>query len=409
VSHDEEDVPACTSDGYKIIRPQIIPFISYPFEWSFSQLKAATLATLAIQEHALYHGMILKDASAYNIQFIGCKPVLIDTLSFEIYQEGSPWSAYRQFCQHFLAPLALMSHNDIRLQQLLRVYIDGVPLDLASRLLPLKTKFMFSLYSHIHLHARSQKKYANTAVRAQNAKMSLFSLRALIDSLESAVRRITWKPQGSAWADYYEDTNYSDAAFECKKELVAAMLDTVQPETVWDLGANDGTFSRIAASRGIRTIAFDIDPAAVEKNYLTCLRNNEFSVLPLLSDITNPSGGIGWANEERMSLKERGPADAVLALALIHHLAISNNVPFVKIAEFLSTVCKHLIIEFVPKSDSQVQRLLRNREDIFTRYDREHFEQDFNQKFIIHRCEPIAGSERFLYLMEKRGADGIEK
>ncbi len=140
----------------KVIQPELVPFISYPYEWSFSQLKDAALATLAIQKRSIKAGMSLKDASAYNIQFINGKPTLIDTLSFEIYKEGKPWDAYRQFCQHFLAPLALMARVDVRLGQLLRVFIDGIPLDLASRLLPASTraKFWFT-YPYPYSRVRS--------------------------------------------------------------------------------------------------------------------------------------------------------------------------------------------------------------------------------------------------------------
>jgi len=351
---------------------------------------------------ALDHGMSLKDASAYNIQFTGGKPVLIDTLSFELYRKDEPWVAYRQFCQHFLAPLALMSYTDIRLQQLLRVYIDGIPLDLASSLLPLKTYGAFSLLSHIHLHARSQKKYADQAIKVSGRKISLFALKALIDSQETAIKKLSWQPYGTEWAEYYDGTNYTEQSFEMKKTFVAEMLDAVGPHSVWDLGANTGIFSRIAGSRGIPTVAFDIDPAAVEKNYLDCVRDNESCLLPLVLDLTNPSSGIGWAGQERLSIAQRGPADAVLALALIHHLAISNNVPLIKIAEFLHSICRRLIIEFVPKEDSQVQRLLATREDIFDRYDREHFEQDFQHYFDLQKCMDIEGSQRVLYLMERK-------
>jgi len=142
----------------------VVPFISYPYEWSFSQLKAAALATLEIQKRALAFGMSLKDSSAYNIQFVHGKPILIDTLSFEMYQEGLPWVAYRQFCQHFLAPLALMSYRDIRLNQLLRVYLDGIPLDLAASLIPFRTRFKLPLQLHIYLHARSQRHFSAKAV-----------------------------------------------------------------------------------------------------------------------------------------------------------------------------------------------------------------------------------------------------
>ena len=388
---------------YKTIQPQLVPFVSYPYEWSFSQLKQAAINTLKIQKVCLDFGMSLKDGSAYNMQFMEGRPVLVDSLSFERYREGYPWVAYRQFCQHFLAPLALMSYRDIRLNQLLRVHLDGVPLDLASSLLPLRTRFNLSLLPHVHLHARSQRRYADRAPDKGNLRMSRLAFLGIIDSLESAIRKLTWNPKGTEWADYYNDTNYSTEAFEGKKRVVAAFLERIKPVTVWDLGANLGTFSRLAGSRGAFTVSMDIDPAAVERNYLESVRAKEANLLPLVMDLTNPSPDIGWANAERMSLAERGPADTVLALALIHHLAISNNVPLDRIALFLSRICRNLIIEFVPKSDSQVRRLLSTREDIFGDYTRAAFEREFERFFAVLDCVPLVGSERAVYRMTKRG------
>jgi hypothetical protein len=402
IPHEEVDVEAIRHDfSYKIIKPEPIPFIAYPYEWSYSQLKDAALTTLKIQRKSIDFGMSLKDCSAYNIQFRQGKPVFIDTLSFEKYHEGQPWVAYRQFCQHFLAPLALMSYRDIRLNQLSRIYIDGVPLDLASLLLPFRTRFIFSLLSHIHLHARSQKHYADKTVKSSGRKVSRLSFLGLIANLESAVNKLKWRPRGTEWADYYEDTNYSAEALEHKKHIVAEFLDELNPKSVWDLGANVGMFSRIASSKGIDTISFDVDPAAVEMNYLECVKKGETHVLPLLLDLTNPSPGIGWQNQERISILGRSPADTVLALALVHHLAISNNVPLAKIAEFFSNICNSLIIEFVPKTDSQVQRLLSTREDIFTEYTQPAFEQEFEKYFTIEKCTRIRESQRILYLMQR--------
>ena len=402
VPHREVEVqPAEPDVCYRVIEPEPISFISYPYEWSFSQLRDAALTTLQIEKKSLDFGMSLKDSSAYNIQFRKGRPILIDTLSFEEYREGQPWVAYRQFCQHFLAPLALMSYVDVRLGQLLRVHIDGVPLDLASRLLPLRTRFRFSLQSHIHLHARSQRHFSAKSVNVRRYKMSRFALVGLIGNLESSVRKLGWRPAGTEWADYYEDTNYSPAALEHKRRAVSDYLDTVKPRTVWDLGANVGVFSRIAGEKGIETLSFDVDPGAVEKSYLDCVARGETNVLPLLLDLTNPSPGIGWQNEERMPLLERGGADVVLALALVHHLAISNNVPLGKIAGLFSRMGESLIIEFVPKSDSQVQRLLASREDVFPSYTEADFEQEFGRYFSIEGSLRIADSERTLYLMRK--------
>jgi hypothetical protein len=347
--------------------------------------------------------MTLKDASAFNVQYVKGKPILIDTLSFDKYEGGQPWAAYRQFCQHFLAPLALMSYRDVRLGQLTRTYIDGVPLDLASSLLPSRTRLSFPLLSHIHLHARSQSHFAERTVDIERRKMNRLSFLGLIDNLESAVRKLEWQPDGTLWSDYQEEDSYAADAFEHKKRLVGEFLDKQQPGIVWDLGANVGLFSRLASDRGMLTISFDVDPGCVERNYLEAKRKGETEVLPLLLDLTNPSPAIGWQHEERMSLVERGPADTVLCLALIHHLAISNNLPFAKVADFLASIGDSLIVEFVPKADQRVQRLLSTRQDIFTDYTQEAFETTFQQYFDIQSSAQLQGSERTMYLMTRRG------
>jgi len=404
VPHQEVDVePEMPALAYKVLRPELVVFISYPYEWGFSQLKDAALTTLKIQKLALEKGQTLKDASAYNIQFLRGRPTLIDTLSFEAYQEGQPWVAYRQFCQHFLAPLSLMALRDVRLSQLLRLYIDGVPLDLAAELLPARTRLNLNLALHIHAHAASQKKYAGGDDKITGAgKVSRTAFLGLIDSLESAVKGLSWKPAGTEWGDYYQDTNYTAAGQEHKLRLVSEFLEIANPHTVWDLGANTALFSRQASARGAHTVAFDIDPAAVERAYLAVREKKEKNLLPLLLDLTNPSPSLGWHNRERMSLLERGPVDCVMALALVHHLAISNNVPLDRLAAFFADCGRWLIIEFVPKPDSQVQRLLSTRLDIFDQYDEPGFERAFAGYFTIHRSEPIKDSQRRLYLMEKR-------
>ena len=403
IPHVETDqAPVWEEAAFKVIQPERVPFISYPYEWSFSQLKDAALATLSIQRRALKANMSLKDASAYNIQFVHGRPVLIDTLSFETYKEGQPWVAYRQFCQHFLAPLALMALVDVRLSQFLRVYIDGVPLDLANELLPWKTRLNFGLLTNIHLHAGAQKRYAGKAVRSRRGTMSMEALTGLIESLESTIRKLNWNPRGTEWGNYYDITNYSDAAFEHKKQLIGEWTRRVKPLLVWDLGANTGVFSRLANNAGAHTVAFDIDPAAVEQNYRQMKDEKVENLLPLVLDLTNPSPAIGWANRERDSLGQRGPADMVFALALIHHLAISNNVPLSQLADFFAETGKWLAIEFVPKSDSQAQKLLASRKDIFPNYTREGFESAFAERFNIHAAIPVNESERLLYLMEKR-------
>jgi hypothetical protein len=402
IPHQELDRPAPRSDlAYRVLQPEPLATISYPYEWCFSQLKDAALATLKIQKLALEHGMTLKDSSAYNIQFHHGRPVLIDSLSFEIYQTDQPWVAYRQFCQHFLAPLSLMALVDVRLGQLMRVYIDGLPLDLASRLLPFSSRFRLSLLLHLHLHAGSQRRYADKPA-VQAGKMSRSGMLGLIDNLETGITGLRWSPKDSEWGDYYEIHNYSPAGLELKEGLIAAYLERIQPHRVWDLGANTGKFSRLASKMGLPTIAFDIDPAAVEMNYRQCVAEKEQNLLPLVLDLTNPSPAIGWLNHERMSLLERGPVDAVLALALIHHLAISNNVPLGEVARFFHQAGQWLVIEFVPKADSQVQRLLSTRQDIFPSYTQQGFEKAFMDYFVIHDQQKIPDSERCLYLMQAK-------
>lgn len=408
VRHEEVD-RALSPDGlaFRVIRPARVPFISYPYEWCFSQLKAAALLTLRVQKAAIAHGMSLKDATPYNVVFSNGGPVWIDTLSFEMLKPGVPWVAYAQFCQMFLAPLALMSLVDIRLQHLLRSFIDGVPLDLASALLPARSRLRPGLLMHVHLHSAAQRRFkapTSGTGAGETRSFSATALTGIVDSLERTVQRLEWRLPSTTWANYYSDTNYTGAAFAQKREIVSAALDRLTPASVWDLGANDGTFSRIASGRGIPTIAFDVDPVAVEKNYRTVVQSHERNLLPLVLDLTNPSGRYGWANEERDALADRGPADLVLALALVHHLAIAHNVPLERIAGYLARLGRGLVIEFVPKPDSQVQRLLASRVDIFESYTQEHFERAFAARFEVLDTTPLPDSLRTIYVMRRRDA-----
>lgn len=403
IPHSEIELsPPIPETSYKIIKPEVLPFISYPYEWCFSQLKDAALTTIKIQKKALDYGMSLKDGSAYNIQFLRATPLLIDTLSFEKYAEGQPWVAYRQFCQHFLAPLALMSYTDMRLNQLLKIFLDGIPLDIASSLLPFRSRFRFSLLTHIHLHAKSQKYFAGKTIKREKGhEFGHLAFQGLLDNLESAISRLTWQAGNTEWADYYADTNYSHEAHRHKKQLVTDFLEMVKPQFVLDMGANTGVFSRICSEMQIATVSLDFDLAAVEKNYLDCQIRKDPYILPLCIDITNPSPAIGWENQERTSFLERNPADTTIALALIHHLAISNNLPLEKLAKFFHMISRSLIIEFVPKSDSQVQRLLSSREDIFPDYCQDAFEKVFQQYFVLIKSIKIIDSNRGLYLMQR--------
>jgi hypothetical protein len=391
-----------------IIKPEPIAFISYPYEWGFSQIKDAALLTLDIQLASIRKGLSLKDSSAYNIQFHNGKPILIDTLSFECYQEGHPWAAYRQFCQHFLCPLALMAYTDVRLSQLSRVYIDGIPLDLASKLLPRKTSLNLALNMHIHLHAKSQTQYADKEIDRSKPqrKMQKHQLLGLVENLKSAIKKLVWQPGNTNWAEYNQFHNYTPEALQHKSEIVLNFLHKTDSQKIWDLGANTGRFSRIASQQNIRTMAFDNDPGAVEINYLKAIEEGDQYLLPLITDLTNPSPGLGWAHTERQSLLSRGPADAVLALALVHHIVIGNNIPLRNLVEFLRNICSWLIIEFIPKEDPQVKKLLQVRKDIFTDYNRMNFLNEFNDQFELIAQEKIRETTREIFLFRNKNSTG---
>ena len=403
LSYTHEELSKFNLDNsyYSVILPDQLKHISYPYEWCFSQLKDAALLTLEIQETSLKYGMSLKDSSAFNIQFHKGMPVMIDTLSFERYEEGKPWIAYQQFCQHFLAPLLLSSSVDIRSLKLMQIFMDGIPLDYVVKQLPFLKLIKPMVFIHIYLHAKAQNNNASN-VDSINKNISKSSLLGLIGSLKSLVNSLKWSPKGTEWGDYYSDTNYSDLSMDNKRNIVDLWIGELKPNSLWDIGGNNGEFTRLASDKGIESTLFDIDYAAIEKSYLKSKFEREENISSFVMDFTNPSPEIGWNNKERLTIIDRGPADTVLALALIHHLCISNNLPFNYVATFFSRITsKFLVIEFVPKSDSQVQRLLKTRSDIFNNYNQDFFEKEFSKLFTIVKSTNVNNSERTLYLMQK--------
>lgn len=416
VPHDEAGLDLAAQPGaFRVLRPERVPMVSLPYEWCFGQLRAAALLTLRIQQLAIEHGMVLKDASAFNVQFRGATPVFVDTLSFERLEDGKPWVAYRQFCQHFLAPLALQSLVDIRLRDLSRIYLDGVPLELASRLLPRRTWLEPWASLHIHLHARSIARFASTAATAADAapgaprrretagassrRVSRTGLTGLVAHLLGAVNRLNWAPGGTEWADYEVSHGYDSPGHTAKREIVGRYLQKLRPALVFDLGANTGEYSRLARSTGATVVAIDGDPSAVERAYRRFSADNETGILPLWIDLANPSPAQGWAHGEWPSLEARGPADLVMALALVHHLAIGNNVPLENVADFLSRLGRRVVVEWVPKEDPQVGRLLRSREDVFADYHEDSFAAALENFFSIDERTPIGSTGRVLYLL----------
>jgi hypothetical protein len=409
IRHEEDAALATERGAARVLRPELVPFVSYPYEWSFSELRDAALLTLRVQSAAMDHRMSLRDASAYNVQLHHGRPILIDTLSFERLVEGRPWVAYRQFCQHFLAPLALMSYRDARLGLLLREHLDGVPLDLAASLLPRRARARPPLMLHLFLHAKSQRRHAAAgaagASRGEGGGRGFGAqaFRGLLDSLRKGVEGLGEPESVGAWADYESDAaHYPDGARRRKEDVVASWIERTSPTSVWDLGANVGRFSRMASTRGIHTVAFDLDAAAVDANYRTARAERDEHLLPLVMDLTNPSPGLGWDHRERTSLAERGPADLALALALIHHLAIADNLPLPMVAGTFARLARRAVVEFVPKDDEKVRTLLATREDVFPGYTVEGFEAAMLAAFRIEAREALPDSGRVLYLLGPR-------
>jgi hypothetical protein len=385
IPHEEVEEGNAPPGTVHCLRHPRLPMISYPWEWPFSLLKDAALLHIDIMERLVPEGFWLRDASAFNVQYDGSGLRLIDTLSIGRRIPESPWVAYRQFCSHFLAPLALAAYGDVRTLSLWRAYIDGYPLDLATKMIPLRRRYMPGLFMHLLLHARFQaaadrKEDIGRSDKAKKPKLSDDGLIALIRSLRRTVSGIRWKRSSAIWEGYGDIRTYDSGDVNHKAAYVERVVEQVNPGVVWDLGANTGEFSERAASRGAFVVSIDGDPACTEFLYgKTSGAEGMENILPLVMDLANPSPGLGWDGRERFSLRDRGPADLVLALALIHHLV--SCVPLEMVARWLSGLARHVLVEFVPPGDPMVQKLLRNRGGEHLPYDDAVFRSSFEQVF----------------------------
>lgn len=390
-----------TSEWFTTLKPAPIAFITYPFEWSFDMLKDAALLTLQLVRESIASGLILKDATPYNIQWREGKLVFIDTLSFAKYQEEEPWIAYRQFCEQFLGPLLLMHYKKIPLQQLLLAWPEGIPLNVTKAILPLRSKFSLHTYLHIHLHAKVSSK--NNPVKKPALKFSRQKLLNLVGSLEILVNKLKIPQQKSTWSGYYEEASQRDNYLAEKKMIIQQWLETINDyKTGIDLGANDGVFSCLLANKNIYTVAADFDPYCINNLYDELKRTGEKNIQPLILDLANPSPAFGVNNEERRSFTERINADIAIALALVHHLAIGKNIPFDMIADLFRKVCRRqLIVEFIPKEDDKLKLMLSAKKDIYTAYNQENFEKAFQKYFNTTKRQEIGVSGRILYLMTR--------
>lgn len=386
--------------GTKIILPQQIQLITYPYEWSFAMWQDAALLTLKIAKAAIEKGMMLKDATPFNIQFLNGTPVFIDTLSFEKYIVEKPWVAYRQFCECFLVPLLLQQYCDIDGGKFFTIYPNGIPLNMLISLLPKKTKWNLHTYLHIYLQANIKDKKGNNNANAAR-HFSKQKMLLLLNGLISYVSKLHVKKTKSTWDDYYAGTILSDAYLQEKTSLVKFFLASISYSSIIDLGANDGHFSLLFKNTEKQIVAVDGDANCINNLYLKIRNEKIINILPVLNTLQTPSPAIGWNNAERASFGERIKGDVIMALALVHHLAIASNVPLTFIASWLASMGNYLLIEFVPKTDEKVKLLLQNREDIFNDYTVEDFEQIFSKEFQILLQEKISGTERILYLMKK--------
>lgn len=395
------DVTTGAGEPYLVLRPDQIPFISYTYEWCFSMLKDAALLTLDLLKEGLNYGVILKDATFFNIQWKDSKLVWIDTLSFEKYDETKPWIAYRQFCECFLGPLLISHYSKQDLCKILLAYPDGIPLGVIKSLLPKKSRFSLHIQLHIHFH---HKMAVKSTGKVQVAKpFSRKKLLNIIRSLEELVESLKTPATKTVWGEYYEEAELRDSYLNEKSKLISSFCEVLTDVgTAIDIGGNRGEFSKILAQKGIQVVTTDADPLAISLLYDDVKNNKANHILPLLVDIANPSPAIGVNNTERSSFIERCNFDLVMALALIHHLCIGKNIPFSLVAEEFSKLGQYLLIEFVPKQDAKVQEMLAAKADIYNGYDQNGFESAFQEYYSILKQQTIGNTNRILYLMKKK-------
>jgi SAM-dependent methyltransferase len=394
-------LPAGLRDSAGVLRHERIPFVSYPYEWPFSMLRDAALLHLDLLRRALDENLTLKDASPYNVQWRGAKPVFIDLGSFERQRKGEPWAGYRQFCTLFLYPLLLQALRGVDFRPLLRGSVDGIEPAQMRRLLPRRDLLRRGVLTHVTLHARLESHHADDVDVKRELRSAGFStelVKANVRGLEKLVRRLDWEPGETAWTEYGATTTYSEADAERKAVFVREAASARHRNLVWDLGANDGRYTRIAAEHADYAVALDADGAVVERLYRELRAEGSSTILPLVANLADPPPGLGWRGRERKPLPERGRPDLTLALAVVHHLAIGANVPLAELVDWLAELGTELVIEFPTPDDPMVERMLaRKREGTHADYTRETFEAVLGKAFALETEEELAGGTRVLY------------
>ena len=401
-------------DWAAVLEHARIPFVSYPYEWTFGMLKDATLLHLDLLEAALGAGMILKDSSAYNIQWSGAQPVFVDIPSFELMRRGEPWVGYRQFCELFLYPLMMRAYKGVDFRPWLRGNIDGIPAHALRPLLSTRDLARPGVLMHVLAQNALQRRYSSSP---RNVRCSLaeagFDERMIarnVASLKKIVGRMTATGAKTTWADYAKTHSYDDAEFQAKLGFVREAAAHRHWRLVWDLGCNAGMFSRLAAEHADYVVAMDGDWMAVEHLYLGQQgRADRQKILPLVVNLSDPSPSQGWQGLERKSLPDRGTPDLTLCLALIHHIVIGANIPMREFLSWLASLRTALVIEFVGRDDEMVETLLRNKDDQYADYSLENFEGQLTRHFAIQEKRPLKDGKRWVYFtlpLANAGASG---
>jgi ribosomal protein L11 methylase PrmA len=400
---------AVPSEGvHRVLHHPRLTFVSHPYEWSFPLLKAAALRHLDIQIEALEREVALSDASAYNLQFVGPKPLFIDVLSFKRYAEGDYWNGHRQFCEQFLNPLLLRTLFGVPHNSWFRGNLEGIPTSDLARLLPWKSRFSFTLQAHVLMPAKAQRKSIESQGDLSGVarrKLPKSSYRNMLTQLRQYIETLEPKDTGkTVWGDYDHTHTYNSAEEEAKKRFVAGFAEAVKPSLLWDIGCNTGEYSEVALAAGAReVVGFDFDQGALERAYARAVHKN-LRLLPLFQDAANQSPDQGWNGAERKGLAKRAKADGLLALAFEHHLAIGRNVPLPGVVEWLVGHAPQGVVEFVQKSDPTIRQMLALREDIFDNYDEAAFEAALSARARIVKSEVVSAAGRKLYWFDRTSA-----
>jgi hypothetical protein len=406
-----EAPPALRAEEYDaVLRHELIPFVSYPYEWTPGMLRDAALLTLDINLASLDEDLVLKDATPYNVQFKGSRPLFLDVGSWEKIQPGEPWAGYRQFCMQFLYPLMLQAYKGMPFQPWLRGSIDGITPTQARSLMSFRDRFRKGTFTHVFLHARLDQSYSQRGRTGGDVKKELKSagfgkelLRANIKKVRKAVEAADWHPPKSVWTAYRADNTYEDADNQAKADFIRSVSSQREWKLAWDLGANDGHYSRIIAEQARYVLALDLDPSTVELLYRDLKAEGNEQILPLVMNLTDPSPGLGWRGLERKAWTDRGKPELILALALLHHVSITGNVPVRQFVDWLADLGSHVVIEFMTREDPMVKRLLAAKRVDHEDYDRGFFERSVGQAFEIERTQELPSGTRILYSLKPRG------